>query len=117
MPTMNSLQDVIVAIKSDGSAEDSKLLHVANMIVGYCNQPAHEITLRELRQNMRYFPLYLSFRRVPLGEVDLIVELADLLLARASMAQYQVSNHIPHGTYALGDDAPAAESASMSVAL
>jgi hypothetical protein len=120
MPTTNSLQDVISALKSDRSADTSALLHVANMIVAYYNRPAHEITIKDMKQGRRYFPLFLSFRRIPLNEVDPIVEHADLLLARAARmhrAEFQVSNCIPQDSSAHAHPTAGAESISMSVAL
>lgn len=84
MPTIDSLQELIVALKVDGSVENSNLLRVADMIVGYCNRPAREITIEGLQKHMRYFPLYLSFLRIPLDEVEPIVEVAHSLFARAA---------------------------------
>jgi len=118
MPHIVSLQDVILALNSDRSAENSSPLRVADMIIAYHNRPAHEITLQNMKKQRRYFPLYLSFLRIPLNEVDPIVELADLLLARAARihkAQLRVKNCISQDTSAHAHPAVAEGSVSMRV--
>ena len=87
MLNIYSLQELIDALKSDRSAENTSLLHIVDMIVAYHNRPAQEITISDIQQHMRYFPLYLSYRRIPLNAVDLFVELYDSLLAKDAMMQ------------------------------
>lgn len=76
-----SLQDIISFLRLEGSEGSANLLIAADLLVQYHNRPAHEITLKDMEGGKRYFPLYLSFLRVPLESIDHLTPLVSELIA------------------------------------
>jgi hypothetical protein len=68
-----TLQDVVSKLEETFSTEDRGLLIAAEMLVSYFKMPAHEITVASVREGLRYFPLYLSWRGLPLDLIDNII--------------------------------------------
>lgn len=76
-----TLQDVINYLTVLKQLEhDGGLLTIAALVINYFQRPGNEIGLGALRKRRRYFPLYLSYLRVPLEHADAILGEVDKLI-------------------------------------
>lgn len=82
-----SLQDVISKLEGTHSIEHRGLLMAAEMIVRYLKLPPHEITIALMKERQRNFPLFLSWRGLPLDLIDRVVEEVDRLIHKAEELQ------------------------------
>ena len=84
-----SLQDVIKDIEHGNCYGPAAMLEAADLIKCYFGRPAHEVKLNDIREVGGHFVLYLSFLRVPLAEVDTMVETANRVAAKLHVMQRQ----------------------------
>ena len=78
-----SLEDVLSELKNSYPAEYHEVRFVAEKIVSYFNRPPHEITIRSIKEALKLFPLYLSFERLPLHLIEILLKDADQLICAA----------------------------------
>ena len=77
-----SLENVIAYLeKAKSPARYGGLLIAAQLVTECFKKPPSEIRLSAIRDRRRYFPLYLSQRRVPLECIDAISMEVDSLIA------------------------------------
>lgn len=76
-----TLQDVINRLTDLKEPEHyGGLLTIAALIINYFQRPGNEIRLSALKKGRRYFPLYLSYLRVPVEHIDPISAEVDNLI-------------------------------------
>lgn len=85
------LQDVLSELMRNNPSEYHEISLVANKIVHYFRRPAHEITVTSIKEGLRFFPLYLSFERLPLYLIEILLKDAHLLVSAAEVIQSTLS--------------------------
>lgn len=76
----NCLSDVVALFDMKPPHDVYDLHEAAAVLVSYFKRPMHEISMSDIKAHRRYIPLYLSFVRVALEDVPVIVRKVDVLL-------------------------------------
>src|SRR5579872_921924 len=86
-----SLQDVLSELMKSDPPEYHEVRHVAEKIVHYFRRPAHEITIPSIMGGLRLFSLYLSFERLPLYLIDIVLKDADRVASATETIQNKIA--------------------------
>jgi hypothetical protein len=76
-----SLEAVFLQLRDSNPAEYHEVRFVAEKLVSYFKQPAHEITITSIKESLRFFPLYLSYERLRMCVVEILLSDAKRLLS------------------------------------
>jgi hypothetical protein len=84
----NTLRDVIEVIERSYPPEKGGgLLMASEMFISYFKRPPHEITLDMMLNSIKLLPLYLSWRRLPLDLIDLMVAEGERLVTATKLIE------------------------------
>lgn len=78
-----SLYDVLSVLMTNNPAEYHEVRFVARKLVAYYKRPPHEIQVASTRYELRFFSLYLSYERLPLYLIEILLRDADRLISNA----------------------------------
>lgn len=82
-----SLEDILLELKNSDPSEYHEVRFVAEKIVDFFKRPANELTPTSIKKRLRFFPLYLSFERLPLNLIEIVLKDAARLMSAAEVVQ------------------------------